>query len=68
MIFKISNEYNENKKYKVITLCGIKLKIKVSEKENCKHHKSIYNNIIPSGILYRENLELGLGNMKIWLL
>ena len=31
MIFKISNEYNENKKYKVITLCGIKLKIKVSE-------------------------------------
>ncbi|MCI5824483.1 MAG: methyltransferase domain-containing protein [Candidatus Gastranaerophilales bacterium] len=65
MIFKISNEYNENKKYKVITLCGIKLKIKVSEKENCKHHKSIYNNIIPSGILYRENLELGLGNITI---
>ena len=65
-IFSVRNEYSNNKKYKVIKILGIKIKLGITTLHEIK---SIYNkNLIPDdGILIKENDEFGLGNIEIKL-
>ena len=64
-LFSIKNEYINNKKYKVVTILGIKIKLKIPQPKIT----SIYNKwVIPdNGILIKENEEIGLGNIDIKL-
>lgn len=62
-IFSIKNEYKNNKKYKLITVLGFKIKL------SQQSFGTIYNNnfMPPNGIVYKDNEELGLGNINIKL-
>lgn len=64
-IFSVRNEYSNDKKYKVITLLGIKIKLKIQQPKIT----SIYNKVLipDNGIFVQENKEIGLGNIDIKL-
>ena len=59
-IFSVKNQTINSKRYKVVTIAGLKFKHKL------KTGKSIYNrNILPAdGIIYKENEEQGIGNLE----